>query len=118
MEDVARVIAGLDPGEPLVLGRPVGGAHPVCEMLTEPVPAAVCPAGGGPLITARQASIPQLVAVGQPDRAIGRALGISPRTVQAHLQNVYRALNVTARTEALARLRDLSLTERSLPPVS
>jgi hypothetical protein len=43
---------------------------------------------------------------GQPDRGIARALGISTRTVQAHLQHAYRELNVTSRTEALARLQE------------
>jgi DNA-binding CsgD family transcriptional regulator len=39
-----------------------------------------------PLLTPRQARILQLVADGRSDRGIARALGISPRTVQAHLQ--------------------------------
>jgi len=58
------------------------------------------------LLTPRQARVLQLVADGQPDRGVARALGISTRTVQAHLQHAYRALNVTSRTEALARLQD------------
>jgi len=58
-----------------------------------------------PLLTPRQARILQLVADGQPDRGIARALGISTRTVQAHLQHAYRALDATSRTEALARLQ-------------
>jgi DNA-binding CsgD family transcriptional regulator len=57
------------------------------------------------LLTRRQARVLQLVADGQSDRGIARALGISTRTVQAHLQHAYRALNVTSRTEAVARLR-------------
>jgi DNA-binding CsgD family transcriptional regulator len=60
---------------------------------------------GQPRLTARQARILQLVADGYPDRGIAHALGISTRTVQAHLQRAYRALNVTSRTEALAHLR-------------
>jgi DNA-binding CsgD family transcriptional regulator len=59
-----------------------------------------------PLLTPRQARILELVADGQPDRGIARALGISTRTVQAHLQHAYRELNVTSRTEALARLQE------------
>jgi DNA-binding NarL/FixJ family response regulator len=57
------------------------------------------------LLTRRQARVMQLVADGQSDRGIARALGISTRTVQAHLQHAYRALNVSSRTEALARLQ-------------
>jgi DNA-binding CsgD family transcriptional regulator len=58
-----------------------------------------------PLLTPRQARILQLVADGQSDRGIARTLGISTRTVQAHLQHSYRALDVTSRTEAVACLR-------------
>ena len=47
---------------------------------------------------------------GQSDRGIARTLGISTRTVQAHLQHTYRALDVTSRTEAVARLRALGAT--------
>ncbi|HEX6447868.1 MAG TPA: LuxR C-terminal-related transcriptional regulator [Trebonia sp.] len=57
------------------------------------------------LLTPRQARVLELVADGQSDRGIARTLGISSRTVQAHLQHAYRALDVTSRTEALARLR-------------
>jgi DNA-binding CsgD family transcriptional regulator len=60
-----------------------------------------------PLLTRRQAHILQLVADGHSDRGIARALGISTRTVQAHLQQTYRALGVGSRTEAVARLRAL-----------
>ena len=63
-----------------------------------------------PLLTPRQARILQLVADGQSDRGIARTLGISTRTVQAHLQHSYRALDVTSRTEAVARLRALGAT--------
>jgi DNA-binding CsgD family transcriptional regulator len=60
------------------------------------------------LLTPRQNRILQLVADGHSDRAIGRLLGISTRTVQAHLQHIYRALGVTCRTEALARAAGLT----------
>ena len=35
------------------------------------------------------------------------ALGISTRTVHAHLQHAYRTLDVISRTEAVARIRAL-----------
>jgi DNA-binding CsgD family transcriptional regulator len=63
-----------------------------------------------PLLTPRQSRILQLVADGQSDRGIARTLGISTRTVQAHLQHTYRALDVSSRTEAVARLRALGAT--------
>jgi DNA-binding CsgD family transcriptional regulator len=76
-------------------------------LTTQPGPVASPDSGGSPLLTPRQVRILQLVADGQSDRGIARALGISTRTVQAHLQHTYRALDVTSRTEAVARLRDL-----------
>jgi DNA-binding CsgD family transcriptional regulator len=69
------------------------------------VPAAPPDSANSLLLTPRQARVLQLVADGQPDRGVARALGISTRTVQAHLQHAYRALDVTSRTEALARLQ-------------
>ena len=62
------------------------------------------------LLTPQQARVLRLVADGQSDRGIARTLGISPRTVHAHLQRTYRALDVTSRTEAVARLRALGAT--------
>ena len=79
-------------------------------LLTQPVPAAEPDAAANPLLTPRQARILQLVADGQSDRGIARTLGISTRTVQAHLQHTYRTLDVTSRTEAVARLRALEAT--------
>jgi DNA-binding CsgD family transcriptional regulator len=76
-------------------------------LLNQPGPVASPDSGPSPLLTPRQGRILQLVAEGQSDRGIARTLGISTRTVQAHLQHIYRALEVTSRTEAVARLRDL-----------
>ena len=78
-------------------------------LLTHPGSAA-SPGAAHPLLTPRQSRILQLVADGQSDRGIARTLGISTRTVQAHLQHTYRALDVTSRTEAVARLRALGAT--------
>lgn len=80
------------------------GQAAAIALLAQPGPAA------NPLLTPRQARILQLVADGQSDQGIARTLGISTRTVQAHLQHTYRALDVTSRTEAVARLRALDAT--------
>jgi DNA-binding CsgD family transcriptional regulator len=88
--------------------RPAGRRH--YGHAGQPVPENFDHSGDGPLLTPRQTRILQLVADGRADREVGRMLGISTRTVHAHLQRIYRALNVTSRTEALARLRERSLT--------
>jgi DNA-binding NarL/FixJ family response regulator len=81
----------------------------IAALLTGPVPRIPRDAGGKPLLTPRQTRILQLVAAGNSDRGAARALGLSVRTVQTHLQHIYRALGVTSRTEALAQVRTLSL---------
>jgi DNA-binding CsgD family transcriptional regulator len=86
------------------------GQAAAIALLTQPGPAGSPDSGPNPLLTPRQARILQLVADGQPDRGIARTLGISTRTVQAHLQHTYRSLGVTSRTEAVARLRALGAT--------
>jgi DNA-binding CsgD family transcriptional regulator len=92
--------------ELLNLLRPhIGQAATIGMLLSEPSPLAPLTLAGTPLLTPRQSRVLQLVSAGYDDRSIGRLLGISPRTVHTHLQHVYRALGVTSRTEALARLR-------------
>jgi DNA-binding NarL/FixJ family response regulator len=86
------------------------GQAAAIALLAQPGPAGSPDAAGNPLLTPRQARILQLVADGESDRGIARTLGISTRTVQAHLQHTYRALDVTSRTEAIARLRALGAT--------
>jgi DNA-binding CsgD family transcriptional regulator len=88
----------------------VGQAAAIAALLSQPIPEKLEESGEWPRLTLRQRRILQLVADGYGDRDVGRRLGISTRTVHAHLQHIYRALDVTSRTEALARLRELSLT--------
>ena len=83
------------------------GQAAAIALVTQPGLAASPDSAAEPLLTPRQARILQLVADGQSDRGIARTLGISTRTVQAHLQHTYRTLDVTSRTEAVARLRAL-----------
>ena len=58
-------------------------------------------------LTPRQLEVLRLVAVGQSNRQISRALRVSEGTVRKHLENAYERLQVTSRTEAVARARDL-----------
>ncbi len=57
-------------------------------------------AGGG--LTARERQVLQRVALGETDAAVGRALGISPKTAGKHLENIFRKLGVETRTAAVA----------------
>ncbi|MFB6394372.1 LuxR C-terminal-related transcriptional regulator [Polymorphospora sp. 2-325] len=62
------------------------------------------PTAGG-LLTVRQGTILQAVARGLSDAAIARELGVSPRTVHAHLRAVNARLNVHSRSDAVRAYR-------------
>jgi DNA-binding NarL/FixJ family response regulator len=53
-------------------------------------------------LTPRQQQVLRLMAGGLTDAAIGRRLGCSPRTVDKHLEHIYRKLGVSSRTAAIA----------------
>jgi DNA-binding CsgD family transcriptional regulator len=56
-------------------------------------------------LTGRESEILHWIGRGKTDRQIGAILGISARTVQKHLQNLYPKLGVESRTAAAMRLR-------------
>ncbi|MDQ7028924.1 MAG: response regulator transcription factor [Ardenticatenia bacterium] len=62
-------------------------------------------------LTAREIEVLQLVAKGLTNREIGHRLGISDRTVQGHLANIYGKLQVNSRTEAVTRALQLGLID-------
>lgn len=86
---VARGESALDPAvtakvmAQLATGRP-SGAQAAVEGLTE-----------------REVDVLRLAARGHTNRAIGHELGISDRTVQGHLANIFGKLGVSTRTEAV-----------------
>ncbi len=51
------------------------------------------------LLTPRESAVVRLVARGMTNKAIARQLGISPRTVEGHLNHVFEKLGVLSRTE-------------------
>lgn len=61
-----------------------------------------------PRLTARETQILEYLAEGRTAAAIASRLGLSRRTVEAHLANAYRKLGVHGRFEALARVRAMS----------
>jgi DNA-binding CsgD family transcriptional regulator len=71
---------------------------------------AVREAGAAPLagLTRREAEILRRVARGDANGQVGLALGISRRTVEKHLEHVYRKLGVAGRYEATASARSSS----------
>lgn len=51
-------------------------------------------------LTAREMEVLQLLAEGLSNKEMARALGVAPRTINFHLDNVYSKLGVSSRTEA------------------
>lgn len=91
IDAVRRVHAGesvLDPGV----------ASKVLRRIT--APEAHEPEGPSP-ITERELDVLRLAAGGLSNREIARRLNLSPRTVQAHMANIFTKLEVGSRTEAV-----------------
>jgi DNA-binding NarL/FixJ family response regulator len=62
-------------------------------------------------LTARELDIARLVALRRSNKAIGKELGISPRTVSTHLSNVFKKLRVDSRAELGDVIREKGLLE-------
>lgn len=62
-----------------------------------------------PCLTERQAQILDLLADGHGNKEIRYRLGIAERTVRAHLTELFAALGVHSRMQALIRARELGL---------
>jgi DNA-binding CsgD family transcriptional regulator len=75
-----------------------------CHLFLEEQPTALQAAPLAPLgLTRREAEVLQWVAQGKTNMEIGTILVLSPRTVQKHLEHIYRKLGVETRMAA-ARL--------------
>ncbi len=62
--------------------------------------------GGGNDLTDREVEVLRLVAEGLANKHIARKLGITDRTVKAHLTHIFQRLNVSDRTQAALWARD------------
>jgi ATP/maltotriose-dependent transcriptional regulator MalT len=59
-------------------------------------------------LTCREHEVLQLVAAGLSNKQIARRLHVALPTVKNHVHNILQKLQVGSRTEALARLREIS----------
>ncbi len=57
-------------------------------------------------LTAREVEISRLVTERKSNKAIARALDLSPRTVSTHLSNIYKKLDIGTRGELVDYARD------------
>lgn len=60
-------------------------------------------------LTGQEMKVLDALATGCANKEIARRLGLSPNTVKTHLANLYAKLEVTTRTGAVGRARDLGL---------
>jgi DNA-binding CsgD family transcriptional regulator len=60
---------------------------------------------GEGLLTSRESEIARLVSERKSNKAIGKTLGISPRTVSTHLSNIYQKLDLGSRGELADYIR-------------
>jgi len=97
-----------EPADLLAAVRAAGAGH---APLDPRVARALLPSsasGGRPEegLSPRELQVLRLVAQGLANKQIGRALGISERTVKAHLGRVFRQIGVVDRTSAALWARD------------
>ncbi len=60
-------------------------------------------------LTSRQIEVLRILAGGNSNKAVARALGVSDKTVKAHLSTIFSLLRVSNRTEAALAARELGL---------
>jgi DNA-binding NarL/FixJ family response regulator len=60
-------------------------------------------------LTGQEVRVLEKLAAGQSNKEIARALGLSPNTVKTHVANLFAKLEVSRRTQAIGKARDLDL---------
>jgi LuxR family maltose regulon positive regulatory protein len=60
-------------------------------------------------LSQRELEVLHLMALGRTNQEIAQQLIVAPGTVKAHTSSIYRKLDVTNRTEAVARARQLGI---------
>jgi len=111
--DRERILSALDAGaagyllkdaEPDALARAIEaaarGEAPLDPRAARALLSARRAPGAADALSEREREVLALVAQGLPNKLISRRLGISEKTVKAHLTSVYRQIGVTDRTQA------------------
>ena len=67
------------------------------------------PASAGASLTERQLDVLRLLGKGLSNKEIGRDLGLSEKTVKAHVTAIFKTLNVVNRTQAASAAREADI---------
>lgn len=92
-DGIRAAAAGGSPIDPRVAGALVDTRHKTSS-------------GPASVLTAKQRQVLELVSTGQPNRLVAKQLGVSEKTVKAHLTQIYAAIGVTDRVQATLWARD------------
>lgn len=103
-DEIERAIRSVAAGE-VIFGPAV--AARVLRFFAAPPPAAV--PEQFPELTPRERTILDLVAAGMTNTAIGRELGLAPKTVANNVSAIFTKLQVADRGQAIIRARDAGL---------
>jgi DNA-binding NarL/FixJ family response regulator len=60
-------------------------------------------------LTGQEVRVLEALAAGQSNKEIARSLGLSPNTVKTHVGNLFAKLEVSRRTQAVGKARELQL---------
>ena len=58
-------------------------------------------------VTTRQKEVLDLLSSGKPNKEIAAILGLTPGTVKMHTSRIFKLLNVSNRTEAVAKYTEM-----------
>lgn len=92
-------------------------AHPVGYRVLRTVPepawtlrtGPAVPRPDGPVLTDREREVLSHAGTGRTSQQMSRDLGIAPRTVDKHLENAFRKLQASCRSDAVQRLLELGM---------
>lgn len=93
----------------LAAERGVNSAARILELFRGPAVPAPSKASLPEPLTQREMEVLRLIAAGRTNRQIGEELYIGEETVKSHVVHILRKLDVTSRTQAAVRARELGL---------